>query len=352
MFDLSQARLTKAIVHFVGNKLKTEGFLLDPEALDLSNDLLKDHLQDFFLASFKRDQFYKFKEVAINDANVVYEICRMVFTKALMLEPASHDLAEHLYRCNLHPHIKSGELYMAHFRECELDGVIVEAIGIFKSETKEPFFKMDFNAEFNDETVTLHKGIPTNKLDKGCILFNTMEEDGYTILMVDRNSEDTAYWRDDFLQVERIQDSSYQTEHFLKMTNDFCDEVLAAEKDRRDQVIFLNRAINYFGKRKEFDLDEFKSNVVEPQHRKRFEEYRSDYETDTGLPNSDEGFAISRAAVSGMKKQFKSEMVLDTQVRIQLLSKDANEAGQYIERAFDKDRNMYFYKVYFNSELA
>jgi len=51
-----------------------------------------------------------------------------------------------------------------------------------------------------------------------------------------------------------------------------------------------------------------------------------------------------------MKKEFKSVMDLDTGIRIHLLTKDASEAGQWVERGFDAERNMYYYKTYFNAE--
>lgn len=348
MIDLSQARMTTLVAHLVGNKLKSEGYHASDSLLELNDDNLTVVLQEYFLKSFKAEEYFRFTDPFVNE---VYERCHRIFEGSLADEflPNSKDLLQHLYMCAMHPHIKGGEFYVAHFREIVLDGLTVEAIGLFKSENKDFYLQLD-HPTLDRINLTLQRGVPVNKLDKGCLIFNTQAEDGYTVMMVDRNSEDTAYWRDDFLGLQRLQDHSFQTSHFLQMVDDFADEVLAQEKDKKDQLVFLNRAINYFDRKKEFDLDEFKSNVVEPQHRQRFDEYRVDYEQDTQLPDSEYGFEISKFAVRQMKKHFKSEMVLDTQIRIQLLTKNASEAAQYIERGFDEERNMYFYKTYFNAE--
>ncbi len=351
MLDLSQARLTTLAVHKLGNKLKNEGYVASESLFELKDEDLTQTLQAYFLGAFKAEEYFKFSHEDDLSQNKVFAICHAMFEGSREdFLPKSKELLEQLYLCALHPHIKGGELYIAHFRECMVDEVTMEAIGIFKSENKDLYFEVDPNEDATNLNVTLHQGIPVKKLDKGCLVFNTFPEDGYSVMMVDRNSEDTAYWREDFLGVTRIQDHSFQTQHFLNLTKDFCDEVLAPEKDKKDQLVFLNRSINYFNKKKEFDLDEFKSNVVEPQHRDRFEEYRVDYETDTGLPSADEGFQISKFAVRQMKKQFKSVMTLDTQIEIRLLTKDANEAGQYIERGFDEARGMYYYQVFFHAE--
>ena len=60
--------------------------------------------------------------------------------------------------------IKTGELYVAYFTHCLIDGHNVDAIGIFKSEHKESFIKVtDDGRSLNIET---QKGININKLDK------------------------------------------------------------------------------------------------------------------------------------------------------------------------------------------
>jgi len=266
MIDLSQARMTQCIIHQVGNKLKQEGYRLSDKLIPHVEEKY-DILTDFFLSGFKQDEFFKFTNL---ESNPLYSAVKDLIDDPKYLPSFSTAIARLLYEAAMHPHIKSGDLYIAHFRECVVNEVTLDAIGIFKAEVKDTFIHAH-GANPDGAEVDILRGNHVKKLDKGCLIFNTFSEDGYSVLMVDRNSEDTAYWRDDFLGVERIQDESFQTQHFLNMAKDFCDEVLASEKNKKEQLVFLNRSINYFSKKAELDLDEFKANVVEPHHRKKFE---------------------------------------------------------------------------------
>ncbi|MEM7656688.1 MAG: nucleoid-associated protein [Bacteroidota bacterium] len=349
MIDLSEARLTTLAVHKVGNKSRAEGIVTAKELFPLDEDFTP-ILQDYFLLPFKSDAFYQFTHETDLKFNELYQYCRSLFeeSRETFIEH-SINILQHLYKQSGHPSIKSGELYVAHFRECQVDGVDLEAIGIFKSENKDLFIKV----EEGEDQVSLRaeEGLPIRKLDKGCLVFNTFSDEGYSILMVDRSSENAQYWRDDFLHVERLQDNHYQTESFLSMTRDFCEEVVAQEQDLKDQVVFLNKSMNYFNQNKEFELDGFQDEVLEnPTHREQFEVFRQDYEEKTGMSPSQEGFPISRYAVRNMRKQIKSLIKLDTQIEIKLNPRNVEEAGDFIERGWDDQRSMYYYKVFFNEE--
>src|SRR5690625_7082723 len=68
----------------------------------------------------------------------------------------------------------------------------IDAIGIFKSEIKQDFLQFEENN--NQLTAMLQQGVNLNKLDKGCLIFNTKveaseegEETSYKVLSVDSN---------------------------------------------------------------------------------------------------------------------------------------------------------------------
>ena len=350
MVDLSQARLTTLAVHKVGNKVKQQGVVASKELFNFDEDMSL-ILQDYFLNPFKTDEFFKFAHDADINLNELYTYAKAIFKESRSeFLTQSVNILNHLYAQSVHPHIKSGELYVAHFRECVVDGTDLEAIGIFKSENKDIF--LHFGEEDESVTMTVEEGVNLKKLDKGCLIFNTYEDDGFSVLMVDKGSEDAVYWRDDFLHVTRIQDTRYQTEQFLHLTRDFCDEVLAKEEDRKDQLVFLNKSLNYFSKHKELDLEDFKDSVFPtPQYKLEFDEYRTNYEEERGLPASEDGFPISRYGVKNMKKDFQSLIKLDTQMEIKLNHRKIEESEDYLELGFDEQRAMYYYKVYFNEEL-
>ncbi|MEM6800819.1 MAG: nucleoid-associated protein [Bacteroidota bacterium] len=349
MFDLTQARLTTLAIHKVGNKVRNEGVIASKEPFQLEEDIQL-ILQDYFLNSFKAEEFFKFtheSDLAMNPLNrYVKELFSQSKEKFVEL---SIPILNHLYDISVHPHIKGGELYVAHFRECEVDGQPLEAIGIFKSEFKEVYLK--FEEEEEQLQMQAEQGVPVKKLDKGCLIFNTYGDDGFSLLMLDRNTEDTHYWMEEFLQVSRIQDNSYQTQTFLNVTKDFCDEILASDQDRKDQLVFLNRSMNYFSKNDELDVEEFKQSTLElPQQREAFDHYLQNIEDQSGFAPASEGFPISKYAVRQMRKEFKSIIKLDNKIEIKLNSRNAAESADFMERGYDEQRGMYFYKIFFNEE--
>ena len=352
MIDLSQARLTTLAVHKVGNKVKNEGIVAAGALFDYDEEMAL-ILQDYFLTPFKAEEFFRFahpSDLALHEVNTY---CKRIFegSREEFLAQSVHIL-QHLYGVSMHPHIKGGELYVAHFRECVVDGVDLEAVGIFKSEHKDLFLQVEDKADGSGLDMRAEQGINLKKLDKGCLVFNTFADDGFSVLMVDKSSEDAQYWREDFLQVERIQDHSYQTASFMAMTRDFCDEVFGREQDKKEQVVLLNKSLNYFNKNKEFDLESFKEEVIgAEEYQAQFDDYRQQYEAETGLPPAEEGFPISKYAVRTMRKNFKSLIKLDTHVELRLDPRQIEEASEYVERHFDPQRGMYYYKIYFNEEI-
>ena len=59
-------------------------------------------------------------------------------------------------------------------KKCRLAGDFVNAVGIFKKRNKETFLKVFEHGESWE--VIGEEGVNINKLDKGCIIFNTNRE--------------------------------------------------------------------------------------------------------------------------------------------------------------------------------
>ena len=354
MIDLNEAQLKALALHKVGNKVHNEGYVA-AESLYPLEDPLQIILRDFFLRPFKNEELFKFIHPTDLALNEVHTYCQKIFSAigtGTLLEE-SINILKHLYEVSIHPQILGGELYVAYFKDCVYEGKEADAIGIFKNETKDLFLRLV--EEPTEEAQEIHlvpeQGINLKKMDKGCLIFNVLEEDGYSLLLINKDSEETRYWTEDFLNVVRIQDNAYHTDTFLEMTREFCEDVFSQEEDKKEQVVFMNKSINYFSKNKEFDLQDFQHEVLgRPDYIRKFDDYRQDYESEQGL-NSQEGFAISKYAVRKKKKDFKSILKLDTQIEIHLKTKDAEEAADFMERGFDEMRGLYYYKVYFNQEI-
>ena len=143
-------------------------------------------------------------DIALNE---VYHYCSKIFSDPNLIQEESINLATHLYNQSTHPKIKAGEFYVVYFSNCEVDGKCINAIGLFKSENKDTFLKIHSKGE-NFE-IESESGININKLDKGCLIFNTERENGYLVAIVDNTNKgsEAKYWTDDFLHVRPRKDS-------------------------------------------------------------------------------------------------------------------------------------------------
>lgn len=79
-----------------------------------------------------------------------------------------------------------------------MEGEDHRAIGFFKSENKEAYLKVypntgGFQVDYEQEAINI------NKLDKGVVIVNVDQEEGYKVLVVDQtNQSEAVYWKDDF----------------------------------------------------------------------------------------------------------------------------------------------------------
>ncbi len=346
MVDLSEAKLAALAVHKVGNKLHNEGFIASPTLFDL-NEEIGPILEDYFLSPFKKhDYFWQFTHETDLSLNEVYTYSTAIFdSKRAGLLAHSVSILKHLYAQSTHPNIKPGELYVALFTGCFIDEVMMDAVGIFKSENKDVYLRPDATEEA--VSLTHEQGINVKKLDKGALIFNTFGDDGYSLFIHDTNSQEAQYWMDDFMHVQRIQDDSFHTEGYINLCADFVEEVYATEP-KKEQVIFMNNSLSYFSQAKEFDPEEFEMTVLPLQegYKELFKNYREKYE-ETHELSGEEGFVVSRQAVREARRRFKDRIKLDTGIEIRIPSKADTD---YIERGFDEKLQMGYYKVYFHKE--
>ena len=51
------------------------------------------------------------------------------------------------------------------------------------------------------------------------------------------------------------------------------------------------------------------------------------------------------------KKKIKSEILLDTMIQIKIDPNEIDTVKENLERGYDEEKKMHFYKVFFNEEL-
>lgn len=332
-------------VHRVGNKANEEGMVLSAEPLKLEWQLTE-ALQEYFKAPLKAEEFFKLHHESDLELNEVYMFVSAIFENQETLHEQSVKLAKHLFECSTHPNIKGGEFYTVYFKHCLLDGHLIDAVGLFKSENKDTFLKV--NPSNDNFIVNTDQGTNINKLDKGCLIFETEQEDGYVVAVVDNTNKqsEAQYWIDDFLGLKQREDAYYQTQNVMALAKSFITKELPRQfdVDKADQADLLNRSVNFFKQQETFNMDDFEAEViVQPEVISQFKQFRHDYQHENEMTFED-SFDISAPAVKKKQGTFKSILKLDKNFSVYI-----HGDRSMIERGQDADGRTY-YKLYYEEE--
>lgn len=334
-------KLSKLSVHKIGNKLCQEGVEFSKQEIAVEPDL-SEMLKTYFLLPFKKEEFFHFFHITDVTLNEVYSYASHIFDDIDTFHEYSKNLARFLYEQSWHPNIKCGELYVAYFKDCIVDGKTIDAIGIFKSENKDTFLRINFNdGEFSIES---QLGVNLNKLDKGCLIFNTNKDEGYDVLVVDNtNRGEAKYWIDDFLQIKRKNDDYAQTQNAVALCRQFISK-LPENVAKADKAAMMNRvaegvkqehvdindlAINSFGSR--LFVDSFMDFI---------EAYKTTHDVEIEQSFKGRPEAVSRRVVRTI-----TTIKLDDNFDINI-----HGNNDLIEYGYDEFKGMRFYKLYFEEE--
>jgi len=350
MISSHQTTMQQLSIHKIGNKLQDELYTLSNNPLQVNDEALNHILLQYFLAPFEKvNERYKFYHPN-NDLrlNEVYHFANLIFNDVDSFQANSRQVAKHLYDVSSHPKIKGGELYVTYFTGVMMDGETLDAIGIFKSETKETYLKVekaeeDFTLQYEEQAINI------KKLDKGCLIFNTREDDGYIVAVLDQTNrnQEAVYWVDDFLKLKILNDDFTQTNNTLQIYKTFVTQGMDDdfEVPKTDKIDLLNRSMKYFKEKETFNLDEFANEViVNPVGVESFKKFKSQYEEEYDTPIAD-GFQINNAAVKKQARVYKSVLKLDRNFHIYI-----HGNNDLIERGFDEQTGKYYYKIYFDKE--
>jgi hypothetical protein len=344
MIYFADATIKRLIVHQVGSRHENENLALSERELNTDEELLT-ILKTYFLSNFKEPVFYQFN--LDEGENILYNIANEVFESNDNFIGLSQKITNHLFEQSLYPRIKTGELYIAIIEKCIIEDEMTSALGIFKSETKENFLKVKKLAGTFD--IKNEIGVNIDKLDKGCLIFNTEKEKGYKICMVDLSgkSKDASYWKEEFLRISQRNDDFYQTQNYMQMFKGFVNEVFNESNgvERADQIDILNRTAGYFENKDEFVSSEFENKIIEnPDVINAFHEYKDRYTEDRDLEMKDQ-FGISETAFKKGKAQFKSVLKLDKNFHIYIHGDRSR-----IVKGFDPKTGLHFYQVFYEQE--
>ncbi len=297
-------------------------------------------LKTYFTKSFKEQQLFSFSD----QEKPLYQSITEVFQGASGIFTKSLQFAQHLYDCSNHKNIKPGELMVVVLENCVFEDEILDAIGIFKSESKEQFIKLR-PAEDTFE-LELLEGINSHKLDKGAIIFNTAADEGYRVAIVDKTNtqEEARYWKEKFLGVAPIANEYFHTNQYLDMCKKFA--LQSDEEDRVEQIDLLNRSVEYFKSRETFDEEEFEEIVLQaPERREAFHQFQQQISEETESPMFERSFEISPSAVQMAQRHIRSVIKLDKNFHVYVHGNRSR-----IEKGFDEEKGLHYYKLFYEEE--
>jgi len=349
MLNLYNTHIETLSIHRVGNKSRNESQFLSGQPFNLTDEIVP-LMKEYFFRPFreKEENYFQFAHEVDLDYNEMFQFASEVFTNPSSLHDVSKKITNHLFEQSNHPHIKNGEVYVTYLSNVNIDNNIVDAIGVFKSEVQTDF--LQFEERGTTLEMILQQGINLSKLDKGCLIFNYKKEEGYKILSVDSNRYDARYWLEHFLSVDAFQDENFITKKYLKFCQGFAKDVVFPAEDKKQEVMFMNRSVNYFAKNDQFEESNFLNEVMDNPD--LIPEFRS-YKVDKGEKYSIEDvttFPIANSAVSDARKSIKNVINLDTHIQIKMDFINPESAEKFVEKGWDEEKQMYYYLVYFNKE--
>lgn len=342
MFYKEYISINNLVLHQVGNVSSSDGIHYSDCELNIDSDF-KDLLKSHFLSPFKTEEYYNFthsSEVALNE---IYEYATRIFLKQEDFLSVSKKIAKYLYECSTHPNIKRGELYVVYFKDCIIEGETVDAVGLFKSETKDRFIKVYTTS--NGFELEENEGISINKIDKGCLIFNVEKEKGYLVAIVDNTNKgsEAKYWTDSFLKVRLRRDGYSQTQNLLSICKKFVSQ-LPEENGKAEKASYINRSVGAL-KGESCNIDSFAEQVFENSKLAcEFIEYKELYEREHDII-IDDSFIPSENALKRKSTRNLTTIKLDQNFDIYI-----HGGEQCIVRGFDAARGMNYYQLFFNIE--
>lgn len=332
-------------IHYAGNKKNGETLRLSKSSVKLNNET-SDLLSTYFLSAFRSQELFNLYHESGMSLNTVFSCAEKIFDSAESLHEQSVVLARHLFEQGEHPKIKGGEFYTVLFKNCFVNNESVDAVGLFKTETREDFIKVIPKGD--QFVIEGDQGIPVNKLDKGCLIFNSEKENGYVVSVVDNSGKgsEARYWTDDFLGLRPRKDEYYNTQNALTLCKNFVTNELPQhfEVSRADQADLLNKSMKFFKENEQFNMKEFTQEVIgEPEVIKSFNQYRKNFQQEYDIEIGDR-FDIAENAVKKQQRVFKSVIKLDRNFHIYI-----HGNRNMIEQGVDENGRKY-YRIYYNEE--
>lgn len=341
MIQLHESKIQHCILHIVGNKNEDELYQLSDKEIVVdgkNNQTLTNYFLKPFIGLEELWNFIHISDVRMND---MFKYLTTIFEDKSNFITCSRNIAKLLYNSCTHPKVKSGELYVVYLCDCFVDGNRTDAVGLFKSENKDTFIQINaIDGGFSVESLS---GININKLDKGCLIFNIHKDEGYVVSVVDNSNRGEAkYWVEDFLQVRRKNDAYNQTQNAMAMCKTFISQ-LPGDVAKSERAAMMNRVVDSL-KQEIVNIDSIADRAFGSELSVGFNSFRNEYQ-ETHEVSFDASFQgkpeVIKRRVTGAMTTIKLDKNFDIHI---------HGGEQFIERGYDEEKGMRYYKLFFNEE--
>lgn len=329
------------IVHYVGNKSREEGVSFSEKELD-STDISSD-ITSMLVKSFDAKEpchFYFESTLALNP---IYTFVKAAFSDVSRFQEQSEFIAKILYEKTSHPMTKSGELNIIYLSDCEIDGKKTDAIAMLKTENKQPAYQY-LHTEYGYE-IQKSEVISFAKVEKGCLIFNANEKNGYVVFSVDKKSKgiQSKYWKDDFLHIMTDVTSYSQTKNLLNSCKTFITDNYA-EESKVEKANLISKVRKVLEQTETLSIHEFSQEIFsENDLDKQFESYLSSKDNPCQMHEDD--IKIEKQLVRNKRSLPKTTLYLDSNFEINILGGHDN-----IVQGFDEAAGMNYYQFFYNKE--
>ncbi len=112
----------------------------------------------------------------------------------------------------------------------------------------------------------------------------------------------------------------------------------------------MAKTIDFFKEHEIVNVETFKDELFEEdKHKSLFDDYKKTFESEKNLVIRNQ-FDVAELVVNKEKKKIKTEIKLDTNIQIKLDIDAPDASSEYLERGYDENKKMHYYKVFFNVE--
>lgn len=239
MIQCSNSNIQILKISYVGNRISGEKVKISKEILQCDN-LTRGLVGRYLLSGIEYHQLYKFTHSEGVEYNKVYSLVSEVFSDNTTFDNIANELSYLLYEKANDKSIPGGYLFVVYMKDCRVDDVETDALGIFKAETRDVFLKLTTRG--TDISLSSEQGFAMNKVDKGCVIFNVESKDGYRFAIINKSHSKASvkYWNDDFLRCTPVVGDYLNTQAVLKAIGQYIKE---QETGQIEKVFLLSKSL-------------------------------------------------------------------------------------------------------------